>query len=140
MPIARGILGAATIGDRIYVIGGYDDVAEFNACDAYDPLMDSWEPRSPMALPRGGLAVVAVREQVYALGGGMSGYLAFNERYDPGMDAWSSIGTPVQEQWQSLGAAFVDPYIYAIGGWNGANLSVNEAYQALFQSLVPIVP
>ena len=64
--------------------------------------------------------------------GGMVGYLAFNERYDPRIDAWSRIETPVLEQWQGLGAAFVSPNIYAIGGWNGANLSVNEAYQALF--------
>jgi DNA-binding CsgD family transcriptional regulator len=140
MDVARGFLGAAAVGDRIYVVGGYDDVTEFNTSDAYDPATGTWTALSPMALPRGGLAVVPVREQLYAIGGGMAGYLAFNERYDPRVDAWSQIETPVKEQWQGLGAAFVSPNIYAIGGWSGGNLSVNEAYQALFQSLVPILP
>ena len=93
-----------------------------------------------MAVPRGGLAAVAVREQVYAIGGGITGYLAFNERYDYRVNTWSPIGTPVKGQWQGLGAAFVSPQIFAVGGWNGGNLSVNEAYQALFQSLVPLLP
>ena len=56
------------------------------------------------------------------------------------MDARSAIETPVKEQWQGLGAAFVGPNIYAIGGWSDGNLSTNEAYQALFQSLVPLAP
>lgn len=140
MAAARGFLAAVPLADRIYVVGGYDDVTEFNTCDAYDPATDTWIPQPPMALRRGGLAVVAVREQLYVIGGGMAGYLAFNERYDPRVEAWSPIGTPVKEQWQGLGAAFVSPYIYALGGWSGEYLSVNESYQALFQSLVPVVP
>ncbi len=140
METARGFLGAAPLGDRIYVVGGYDDVAEFNTLDAYDPAADDWTPLPAMALPRGGLTVVPVREQLYAIGGGIASYLAFNERYDPRLGAWSQIETPVKEEWQGLGAAFVSPNIHAIGGWSGGNLSVNEAYQALFQSLVPLLP
>jgi DNA-binding CsgD family transcriptional regulator len=140
MDVAHGFSAAATVGDRIYLVGGYDDVNEFNTCDVYDPVADTWAPAAPMGLRRAGLALVPVRGQLYAIGGGMAGYLAFNERYDPRVDAWSPLGTPVKEQWQGLGAAFVSPYIYAIGGWSGGNLSVNEAYQALFQSLVPVVP
>jgi N-acetylneuraminic acid mutarotase len=144
MNVARGFLSAAAIEDRIYVVGGYDDMNEFNTCDIYDPTADSWSPASPMLHRRGGLALVPVRGQLYAIGGGMgsgmTSYLAYNERYEPRVDTWSPIGTPVNKEWQGLGAAFVSPYIYAIGGRSGGNLSVNEAYQALFQSLVPIVP
>ena len=137
MAQARGFLGAAALGERIYVMGGYDGVTEFNTCDAYDPVADTWTPCSPMALRRGGLAVVAVRDHLFAIGGGITGYLAFNERYDPRIDLWNRIETPVAEQWRGLGAAFVSPQVYAIGGWNGANLSVNEAYQALYQFILP---
>mgnify|MGYP000423383239 FL=1 len=125
------------MGDQIYVVGGYDDVNEFDLCQAYDPATGTWTSRSPMDLPRGGLAVAAVREQLYAIGGGMEGYLAFNERYDPRIDEWNRLETPVMEQWRGLGAAFVNPNLYAIGGWNGDLLSVNEAYQALFQIILP---
>jgi DNA-binding CsgD family transcriptional regulator len=137
MGVARGFLGAAALHDRIYVMGGYDGQVVFKTCDAYDPATDTWMPRAPMTLRRGGLTVVAVREQVYAIGGGMDGYLAFNERYDARTDTWSRVDSPVAEQWQGLGAAFVSPYIYAIGGWNQRNLSVNEAFLALYVTIVP---
>jgi DNA-binding CsgD family transcriptional regulator len=140
MDKARGFLGAAPLGELIYVAGGYDDVAEFSTFEAYDPAVDSWTSLPPMTLPRGGLAVVPVREQIYAIGGGLDGYLAFNERFDPRLGTWTQIETPVKEEWQGLGAAFVTPSIHAIGGWSGGNLSVNEAYRALFQSLVPLIP
>jgi DNA-binding CsgD family transcriptional regulator/N-acetylneuraminic acid mutarotase len=140
MEVARGFLSAATVGDRIYVAGGYDDVDEFDRLDAYDPATGDWAALQPMALPRGGLALVTVRDQLYAIGGGLDRRLAFNERYDSSLDAWSTIETPVKGQWQGLGAAFVGSNIYAIGGWSDGNLSVNEAYQALFQSLVPLAP
>jgi len=44
-------LGAAPLGDKIYVVGGYDDNAEYNACDVYDPAADGWTDmrRSPAA-------------------------------------------------------------------------------------------
>jgi kelch-like protein 17 (actinfilin) len=132
----RGLLGAAALGERIYVVGGYDGMTEFKTCDAYDPAAGTWSPCSPMALRRGGLALVAVREKLYAIGGGRTGYLAFNESYDPRIDAWNRFETPITRQWQGLGAGFVFPYIYAIGGWNGDYLSVNEAYQALFQVII----
>ncbi len=139
MKQARGFLGATALGERIYVVGGYDGVTEFNTCDAYDPSTGTWTPCSPMALPRGGLAVVAAREYLFAVGGGMtnSSYLAFNERYDPRIDLWSRIETPVVGEWLGLGAAFVGSNVYAIGGWKAANLSVNEAYEALYQIVLP---
>ena len=137
MDQARGLLGAATLGDRIYVVGGYDGVNEFSTCEVYDPAIGTWTPQASMALRRGGLDVVPFREHLYAIGGGMTGYLAFNERYDPRVGVWDRIETPVTGQWRGLGADAVSPYIYAIGGWNESALSVNEAYRALFQVTLP---
>jgi N-acetylneuraminic acid mutarotase len=133
----RGFLAATTLNDEIYVVGGFDGTKEFRSCARYDPASSTWTPCAPMTLRRGGLVVVAVREHLYALGGGMQGYLAFNERYDYRADAWTRIETPVTEEWQSLGAAFVWPYVYAIGGRKEVNLSVNEAYRAFYQIVVP---
>ena len=134
----RSLMGAAALGDLIYLVGGYDGVTELDTCDTYDPATGIIAHRAPMAQPRGDLAVIAVREYLYAIGGPMSGYLAFNERYDPRTDTWSRIETPIAGQWLGLGLALSSPYVYAVGGWNGSNLSTNEAYQPLF--IVPVKP
>lgn len=129
----RGFVAAAALQDRIYVVGGYDGRAELATCEVYNPADGTWSECAPLARPRGGLELLGVRQHLYAVGGGMETYLAFNERYDPRLDAWTRMETPVSGQWLGLGSAFVSPYIYAIGGWKGAPLSTNEAYQALYQ-------
>ena len=134
----RAFLGAAVVGDHIYLVGGYDGTTEFDTCDTYDPATGTIAHKSPMAQQRGDLAVIVVREYLYAIGGPMTGYLAFNERYDPRTDTWSRIETPIAGLWRGLGLAYSAPYLYAIGGWNGTNLSANEAYQPLF--VVPVNP
>jgi DNA-binding CsgD family transcriptional regulator/N-acetylneuraminic acid mutarotase len=140
MEQARGHLAAAALRDRIYVVGGYDGQDELDACDVYDPAIEAWTPCAALQQQRGGLVVVPVRERLYTIGGGMSGYLAFNESYDPRVDAWTQIETPITGEWHGLGAAFVGSHIYAIGGWSEGALSTNEAYQALFQVQIPIGP
>ena len=140
METARGFLGAASINDRIYVAGGYDGKDEYNTLDAYDPATDTWTSLPPMTLSRGGLAAAAVSDHLYIIGGGIDGYMAFNERYNPRVGAWIQLETPVGEQWRGLGVVFVNPYLYAIGGWNGELLSVNEAYRALYQIMIPGSP
>ncbi|MCL7451473.1 MAG: LuxR C-terminal-related transcriptional regulator [Anaerolineae bacterium] len=137
MAQARGFLGAAPLDDKIYVVGGYDDNTEYNACEVYHPAADSWTTCAPLGMPRGGLALVAVREQLYAIGGGMDRSLAFNELYDSRVNVWRPIETPVRGQWRGLGAGFLNPYLYAIGGFNRGFLSVNERYQALYQVVLP---
>jgi DNA-binding CsgD family transcriptional regulator len=129
----RGFVAAAALEGRIYVVGGYNGRAEVTTCEVYDPAAGVWSECAPLARPRGGLDLLAVRQQLYAVGGGMETYLAFNERYDPRLNTWTRMETPVNGQWLGLGTAYVSPHIYAIGGWKGAPLSTNESYQALYR-------
>ncbi|HSJ56026.1 MAG TPA: kelch repeat-containing protein [Anaerolineae bacterium] len=139
MPTTRGFLGAVALDGRIYAVGGYDGEAELNTCEVYDPAADAWSACAPLRMRRGGLGLAAVRSQLYAVGGGMDegSFLTYNESYDPRIDMWQRIETPVTEQWRGVGLAFVYPYLYAIGGWSDGFLSTNEAYQALFQQILP---
>ena len=134
---ARGFLAAAALDGRIYVAGGFDDIAEFDSCDVYTPASGAWSPCASMQARRGGFALVAVPNHLYAIGGGMDSYLAFNERYDPRIDVWTSVETPLSGEWRGLGAGFVYPNLYTIGGWNGDFLSTNEAFQAFYQIILP---
>jgi len=129
----RGLLGAAALLDHIYVVGGYDGSTEYSSCSAYDPADGTWDECAPMAMRRSNLGLIAVVDSLYAIGGALNGYLAFNERYDPRIDIWVRFETPVVDQWLAPGLAYAFPYIYAIGGWNGTTLGVNEAYQARYR-------
>ncbi len=138
LPIGRGFAGAATLNDVIYVVGGYADNHEFDQCDRYLPKEDRWETCPPMSVGRGGLSLVSVGGRLYAIGGGWTGYLTFNERYDPNTNAWSVVPTPFTGQWRGMGVTQVGNDIYAFGGWNGQYVNVVEKYNPFpFNIYVP---
>ncbi len=138
MPVGRGFAGAATLGDAIYVVGGYADEHEFDRCDRYLPKEDRWESCAPMSVARGGLSLVPVGGRLYAIGGGWTGYLTFNERYDPDTNSWSVVPSPFTGPWRGLGATHVGNDIYALGGWNGQFLNGVEKYSPFpFNIYVP---
>jgi DNA-binding CsgD family transcriptional regulator/N-acetylneuraminic acid mutarotase len=138
LPIGRGFAGAATLGDAIYVVGGYADDHEFDRCDRYLPQADRWEACAPMSVARGGLSLVPISGRLYAIGGGWTGYLTFNERYDPSANSWSVAPSPFTGQWRGMGATHLGNDIYALGGWNGQYLNVLEKYSPFpFSIFVP---
>lgn len=140
MPAPRGFASAAALESHIYVVGGYDGETELTTCAAYEPEEDRWSACAPLAVGRGGLGLVSLRGNLYAIGGGgWSSYLGFNERYNPDDDAWNAIETPLLEEWRSPGVVEIDDTIYAIGGWSGDLLSLNQTYNSLpFHVYIPV--
>jgi DNA-binding CsgD family transcriptional regulator/N-acetylneuraminic acid mutarotase len=138
IPIGRGFAGAAALNDAIYLVGGYADDHEFDRCDRYLPKEDRWEACAPMSVARGGVSLVPITGRLYAIGGGWTGYLTFNERYDPNTNSWSVVPSPFTGQWRGMGATHVGNEIYALGGWNGQYLNVLEKYSPFpFSIFVP---
>ncbi|MGC8787340.1 MAG: Kelch repeat-containing protein [Anaerolineae bacterium] len=142
----RGFCAAAVVGARIYVVGGYNGQNELALCEVYDPAQEGsgkqpWTRRAPLQLARGGLAAVAIENYIYAIGGGWTQYLSFNERYDVSQDAWAPFDSPLLGQWRTLGAATIQrkegTVIYTIGGWSNRYLSTNYAYEAFFRIYLP---
>lgn len=142
MPAVRGFAAAAALGERIYVVGGYDGERELTTCAFYEPRTGTWAECAPLNVGRGGLGLVTLGGRLYAIGGGGWGrysYLGFNECYDPLSDAWSTIATPLVGEWRSPGVVALENVIYAVGGWSGDYLSLNEAYEALpFRIYIPV--
>jgi hypothetical protein len=136
--VALGFSGAAALGDRIIVAGGFDGRQESADCSAYYPDGDRWEACAPLILPRGGLGLAVDGTSVYAVGGGWRRVLGFNERYDSLTNTWSSIPSPIQGQWRNLGVASRGSLLYAVGGWNGDYLDANEAFQGTFRAFFPL--
>lgn len=56
----RDAVGMATLGDRIYSVGGYDGLTYLDAVESYDPLTGEWEAVASLAHPRAGACVVSV--------------------------------------------------------------------------------
>jgi N-acetylneuraminic acid mutarotase len=132
MPQARAFAAAATLNDRIYVVGGYAGERELDICQVYRPLVGEWGSCTPMLEGRGGLGLVAVGRQLWAIGGGWESYLAYNQWYDPVKDTWFRFETPVSGQWRNAGAAEINGRIFVVGGWSDEFLNVNLAYQAMY--------
>lgn len=138
LPRALGFAGAAATNDRILVAGGFDGSAEYADCAAYYPDGDRWETCAPMILPRAGLGLAVDGASVYAIGGGWQRAVGFNERYDTLTNTWSSIPSPIPGQWINPGVASRGSLIYAVGGWSGGLLDVNEAFQSTFRAFLPL--
>ena len=146
MSAARGFGAAVVVGERVYVLGGYDGASESALCEVYEPAKEGtgespWTQIAPMRAPRGGLAAVAAENYVYAIGGGWTEPLSFNERYDVGKDRWSSFDSPILGQWRTLGAAPLvvdsETFIHVLGGWSDRFLSANYAFRASFRIYLP---
>jgi DNA-binding CsgD family transcriptional regulator/N-acetylneuraminic acid mutarotase len=142
----RGFCAATAVGERIYVVGGYDGQSESALCEIYEPAKEGteeppWSRMASMLAGRGGLAVVAVENYLYAIGGGWGQDLSFNARYDPSKDRWTTFDSPLLGEWRTLGAAPItidtEVFIYVVGGWSGRFLSTNYAYNASFRIFLP---
>jgi len=143
MPTARAFGAASTLGDVIYVVGGRNGQGELDTVEVYDPAGEGgpegpWTGRPPMSEARSGLGLAAIESNLYAVGGGWTTPLAFNEQYNDRTSAWSRFDTPVAGQWRNLGLVAHNQKLYAIGGWGGSYLSLNEGYQAFLRLLLPL--
>ena len=143
MPSPRAFLAAAVIEGKVYVAGGFDGQRELDTVAVYDPggagqPGGAWSTAARLNAPRGGLGLVALGPRLYAVGGGWTTPLDFSEQYDAQTGVWSRSAAPIIGQWRNLGAAAVGQKVYAMGGWSGGYLVVNEEYQPLFRTLLPL--
>jgi len=85
LPTARGGLGAAASGGKLYVFGG-EAPGGFPHNEEYDPARNSWRRVADMPTPRHGLGAATVGKAIYVIGGGTQagfGAAPTNERYTP---------------------------------------------------------
>jgi N-acetylneuraminic acid mutarotase len=95
MKTARYSCGAALLGNRIYVVGGFgydssnNETVPLAECEYFDTEAQTWHTVSSLQCGRGALSVVAVDGRLYAIGGFNGRYLSSVERYDPLTDSWT---------------------------------------------------
>jgi len=144
MPTARGFAGAAVADGKIYVIGGYNGQEDLAANEEYVPSQDDgrgnpWTVKSPMPEGRAGCGVAVAANIIHVIGGGWESEVAGGVRYNVRTDEWETFEVPVRGQWRDLGVALVDTEIYAVGGWNGDYMDINQDYAAIFTVILPML-
>ncbi len=129
MPTARSAHMVASVGGKIYAIGGYNN-SYLKVVEEYNPATNTWATKAPMLTARSEAAVAVVNGKIYVMGGDAGGLNATNrnEVYDPSTDTWTNLATMINGR-KYMGAAVVNNKIYALGGAKSViALKNNEEY------------
>jgi N-acetylneuraminic acid mutarotase len=112
----RAAAAAAVVGDKIVVIGGQANGKLVSQTEVFDG--ERWKDAADLPTPREHLAAASDGRYLYAVGGrdlSAAKNLATFERYDPADDSWTNLDD-MPEKVGSVGAAFVDGRVVAVGG------------------------
>jgi hypothetical protein len=156
-PIARSELAVATLGRRIYVIGGYAPAGPSpTALDAtgnvdvdqrlvqvFDVDTQTWSLAAP--LPRGmnHVGAVGFNGRVYTFGGFVKqnrDAVADANVYDPGTNQWTALA-PLPRALGSISVAVLDGKIHLVGGRDIHSVTTHEVYDPVtnrYTSAAPI--
>jgi len=132
--LERSEVGAARIGNSIYVVGGLvsPDGVTTAAVERYDIRRNRWRRAKPMPLPVNHPAVVAYKGFLYVYGGYPDATSPGEEtsalqRFDPRGRRWSMLpASPTPRG--AAGLAAHDGRLYAVGGANGSALATLEVF------------
>ena len=135
--------GAAAVGDKVYVAGGYISLFQGTISSAiyeYDPAADQWTARAPMPLARAAAATVSVAGTIYVLGG-VGPQETIPLAYDPAFNSWTQLA-PMGAAREHLTASAVDGKIYVIGGRQNVteNMDTVEVYDPAINTWQTLPP
>ena len=83
---------AATMGGKIYVTGGWNQMSSVKSAYVYDPQANAWTQLASMGTARRTHASAAVGGKLYVFGGSGGGVsLSTAQVYDPASDSWAPV-------------------------------------------------
>ena len=82
--VKRGDFATARVGNKVYLIGGFENGVATARIDEYNLDTDSWARKTDLAWPRYGISAVTVNNDIYLIGGrNGSIYSGVIEVYNP---------------------------------------------------------
>ncbi len=133
-PAGRTGFATATLGGRIYVLGGADSAPVIppppsSRVDIFDPATSTWSAGVPMPVPMQDFGAAVVGGRIVAIGGGLGTTQV--QEFDPVGGGWTVRASPPASR-QSAGVAAAGGRVYWIGGDGGgfetaANASFDPA-------------
>lgn len=118
MPDGREQFGMAASGPLIYVAGGLSSWTKgkpTSSVYSFDSASGVWARRADLPEARAGLALAAVGDALYSIGG-QGGEPGRIYRYDTAADAWSPVGGAMPAPRTGHAIAVHGDRIYVIGG------------------------
>jgi N-acetylneuraminic acid mutarotase len=92
LPTLRQQLRAASLGGKVYAIGGYQSASYgppyLQGLDEFDPGTGLWTSKAPMFLTRARFGCAVAAGQIFAIGGENFWYQDAVEAFDPSDGAW----------------------------------------------------
>lgn len=130
MPSPRTALGAAAVGGKIYVVGGFDAFGRTSsAVDEFDIAKNTWSSARPLPKARHNPAVATDGQRLYVFGG-MTGLaktpIDSLSIYDPASGNWTE-GPDLPDPLGAAAVAFFDGKFHLLGG-QGIGSSVQAHY------------
>lgn len=124
--------GVVSMGESIYIVGGYPDgVAWYsdvhNSVERYDPQERMSQSLSPLLLRRYWFGICALNDTIYVCGGCNEHKQPFSssEVFDPKTNQWSWI-CPMFTSRYSVSLILNDKKLYAVGGKVSRGKSTNK--------------
>lgn len=134
LPAPRDHLGAAAVGEELFVVGGRELSLDRNTArmDVWDGATRAWRRGPDMPTPRGGLAAAVWRGLVFAVGGEQpSGTFDEVEFYDPRQDEWGTAPKLPTPRHGLAAAGARSRWLVVVGGGPEPGLSVSDATELL---------
>lgn len=154
-PTKRTEVAAATLRDKIYVVGGFEQPGLSNlmnlaitaSVEEYDPSTDRWSSKAPMPVGLHHVGIGVTGGRLYVIGGYRQSGLTVWEpvatvyAYDPATDTWTQRASMPSPR----GALSVTEHagkLYAIGGFdrktNSAAVEVYDPERNTWASRAPL--
>ncbi len=127
-PLERTEVGAARVGDRVYVVGGY--IASGGTTGRmvrYDISEDRWAEVAPLPIGVNHPGITALDGRVYVLGGNLGSDEKSRQlyRYDPERDRWKRLPDAPTAR-AALALAGIGHRLYAAGGYTAEDSTVQR--------------
>jgi N-acetylneuraminic acid mutarotase len=150
----RTEVAAATLRDKIYVVGGFEQPGLGNvlnfaitpAVEEYDPSTDRWTSKKPLPVGLHHVGIGVAGGHIYVIGGykqaGLSawGPVATVYAYNPVTDTWTER-EPMPSPRGALSVTEHEGKLYAIGGYDrNANSAAVEVYDPVRNSWASLAP
>ena len=127
MTSAKSRFTACSIGDDIYVIGGYR-ANNLATVERYDTNKNKWVSRASLPSSVSKLSSAVVGKTIYVIGGYGTSYLNAVYSYNSSLNIWHTKTNMLTSRHELVSGA-VGNLIYAIGGYGGSGyLNTMECY------------